>query len=154
MSATIYINQVAEGATLQKDSTGVRTLSKLHPVIISTDNNANAIVIQQRSINYYVTLYLDYIIIIVNGNNFSGTPAQLKALLNSTVFNTFATTEGGTTGNPTPPSTVIENAATYAAISNSIEKRLIKVTADETNNGNKSLYLHDGTTLYFLQTIQ
>lgn len=46
-----------------------------------------------------------------------------------------------------------EIAATFAAISASTKKRLIEVTADEENNGDMSLYRHNGTTLKFLQTI-
>jgi hypothetical protein len=46
-----------------------------------------------------------------------------------------------------------ELAATYSAITGSVAPRLIEVTADETNNGNNSLYLYNGITLKFLQTI-
>jgi len=42
---------------------------------------------------------------------------------------------------------------TFALISGSTHRRLIYVTADETNNGDTSLYFHNGTTLKFLQTI-
>jgi hypothetical protein len=48
--------------------------------------------------------------------------------------------------------TTIEIADTFADISGS-GQRFVIVTADETNNGDKSLYLYDGTTLLFLQTI-
>lgn len=48
---------------------------------------------------------------------------------------------------------LLEISATFAAIAGGSTQRLIKVTADETNNGDKSLYLHDGTTRLFLQTI-
>lgn len=49
--------------------------------------------------------------------------------------------------------TFIEVAATFAAIAVSTAKRLVYVTADETNNGDISLYIHNGTALKFLQTI-
>jgi hypothetical protein len=47
----------------------------------------------------------------------------------------------------------LETAATYSAISLSTDKRFVLVTADETNNGDMSLYLYTGTALKFLQTI-
>jgi hypothetical protein len=46
-----------------------------------------------------------------------------------------------------------EIAASYGAISNAKNKRIIYVTADENNNGDTSLYIHDGTSLIFLLTI-
>jgi len=46
-----------------------------------------------------------------------------------------------------------EPVDTFADISEETTERLIRVDADETNNGDKSLYLHDGTTILFLQTI-
>lgn len=55
-----------------------------------------------------------------------------------------------------PLSTVMvamEIAPTHAGISASTAKRLIYVTADELNNGDTSLYLHNGTLLKFLLTI-
>lgn len=48
---------------------------------------------------------------------------------------------------------LIEISATHAAIAGGTRKRIVKVTADETNNGDSSLYLHDGSTLIFLLTI-
>lgn len=47
----------------------------------------------------------------------------------------------------------IEIAATFALISAATNRRLIYVTADETNNGDTSLYLYTGTALKFLQTV-
>jgi hypothetical protein len=46
-----------------------------------------------------------------------------------------------------------EIAATYSAITGSVAPRLIEVTDDETNNGNNSLYLYNGISIKFLQTI-
>jgi len=43
-----------------------------------------------------------------------------------------------------------ESAATFSAISTSTAKRLVVVDADETNNNDSILYLHNGTTLKFL----
>lgn len=47
----------------------------------------------------------------------------------------------------------VEIANSYATISSDTYKRLIYVAADENNNGNISLYLHNGTIIKFLQTI-
>lgn len=47
----------------------------------------------------------------------------------------------------------IEVAATFAAIIPSTTKRLVYVQADETNNGDISLYIYNGTALKFLQTV-
>jgi hypothetical protein len=47
----------------------------------------------------------------------------------------------------------VEVAATKAAVNPGIKRRHVIVTADETNNGDTSLYIHNGTTLKFLQTI-
>ena len=47
----------------------------------------------------------------------------------------------------------LETAATFSAISSSTLQRFVFVTADETNNGNTSLYLYTGTTLKFLLTV-
>lgn len=44
----------------------------------------------------------------------------------------------------------LEVAATYASISASTATRLVLVSADETNNGDKILYLYDGTALQLL----
>ena len=47
-----------------------------------------------------------------------------------------------------------ETVSTYANISASTADRWIRVAADETNNGNKSLYLYtSGIGLEFIQTI-
>ena len=47
-----------------------------------------------------------------------------------------------------------EIAATFATISSSIMDRLIRVSVDETNDGDKSLYLYTtGIGIEFLQTI-
>ena len=48
---------------------------------------------------------------------------------------------------------IIEVADSFDTISESTTKRFIYVTADETNNGDTSLYLHNGTDLKFLQTV-
>lgn len=47
----------------------------------------------------------------------------------------------------------LEISSTYAAISTSTVKRQVYVLVDETNNGDKSLYLYTGSTLKFLQTV-
>lgn len=47
----------------------------------------------------------------------------------------------------------IEVAATRAAVLPSTTKRLVYVQADETNNGDISLYIYNGTALKFLQTV-
>lgn len=47
----------------------------------------------------------------------------------------------------------LEIAATFATISSSSNKRFIYVLADETNNGDISLYLYTGISLKFLQTV-
>ena len=65
----------------------------------------------------------------------------------------FPDTDNGTGGSVLFGTIGLETAATFSAINASTDKRLIIVTADETNNGDKSLYLHDGTTKIFLQTI-
>jgi hypothetical protein len=46
-----------------------------------------------------------------------------------------------------------EIAATKSAVSSSTHKRIIVVEADESNNGDGSLYIHNGTALVFLLTI-
>lgn len=48
---------------------------------------------------------------------------------------------------------LVEIAATKAAVNVATHQRLVYVTADETNNGDTSLYLHTGSTLKFLQTV-
>ena len=52
-----------------------------------------------------------------------------------------------------PGGLFLELSATFAAIAGGPVQRLVVVAVDETNNSDKSLYLHDGTTLLFLQTI-
>jgi hypothetical protein len=42
---------------------------------------------------------------------------------------------------------------TFAGISASTHRRLVYVIADENNNGDTSLYFHNGTALKFLQTV-
>lgn len=42
---------------------------------------------------------------------------------------------------------MFQESATYAAIGSSTRKRLVFVTADETNNNDKTLYYHNGSTL-------
>ena len=50
--------------------------------------------------------------------------------------------------------TFIQVSATFAGIGASTTTRLVYVAADETNNGDKSLYIYiNGTGLMFLQTI-
>jgi hypothetical protein len=46
-----------------------------------------------------------------------------------------------------------EFAETKETVNASTAKRLVVVTADESNNGDGSLYIHDGTSLIFLLTI-
>lgn len=41
----------------------------------------------------------------------------------------------------------LELSATYAAISSSVIPRLVRVAADETNNGLLAWYIHTGTAL-------
>ena len=60
--------------------------------------------------------------------------------------------EPGGSGLPTE-GLPLEIAATFAAIDGASDARFIIVTNDETNNNDKSLYLHDGSTKLFLQTI-
>lgn len=49
---------------------------------------------------------------------------------------------------------LFEYADNYASISATIDPRLIFVVVDETNANDKSLYLHTGVSLQFLQTIK
>lgn len=48
---------------------------------------------------------------------------------------------------------IIEIQNTYAGISTDTYKRLILVLTDETNNNDKSLYVHTGTGITFLLTL-
>ena len=43
-------------------------------------------------------------------------------------------------------------SATFAAIGNSLVKRIIMVTADETNGGQTTLYFHDGVNIQWFPT--
>lgn len=49
--------------------------------------------------------------------------------------------------------TGFQGAATFSAIGSSTEPRIIRVAVDENNNGDKSIYLHNGTSLELLLTI-
>jgi hypothetical protein len=62
-------------------------------------------------------------------------------------------TASGTGGGGGSTALNIETVATYADITSSTEKRFIIVTSDETNGGDRSLYMYTGTQLQFLQTL-
>ncbi len=117
--------------------------------------------------------------ILINGDPFSGDIVELQQTLRSEIF-FLAEGEGGGGGSMTPGQIVdalesltgnqrlaasaikdlpagggasIENAATFSAITGSSSARFVIVAADETNNGDSSLYIHNGSTLIFLFTI-
>lgn len=46
----------------------------------------------------------------------------------------------------------LERAATFASITNTTTARLVSVAADETNNGDWTLYFHNGSTLNWIPT--
>lgn len=81
-----------------------------------------------------------------SGSGGSGLPNQAgnagKYLTTNGSASSWATVAGG-----------IELSATKAAVSSSVVVRFVRVAVDETNNGDKSLYLHNGSTLEFLLTI-
>lgn len=60
----------------------------------------------------------------------------------------------GPQGPEGPAGAGIEIYAHKSDISNSVARRFIIVTTDETNNNDTSLYLHNGTALKFLLTIE
>jgi hypothetical protein len=57
-----------------------------------------------------------------------------------------STATGGSTG------TAVETAATFASMDTSSVKRLVYVTADETNSGKRTLYMHGGDSLMRITT--
>lgn len=49
---------------------------------------------------------------------------------------------------------ISETASTFATISTSMRPRTIVVIADETNDGLRTTYIHDGFTLSWLPTVE
>lgn len=47
---------------------------------------------------------------------------------------------------------VLEQAATFATVSSSTVARFVSVAADETNNGQQTLYFHNGSSLNWIPT--
>lgn len=64
----------------------------------------------------------------------------------------YLTTSGTTASWATPPGG-IEVSANKAGVNTATTPRLVYVTADESNNGDTSLYIHNGSMLKFLQTV-
>jgi hypothetical protein len=69
-----------------------------------------------------------------------------KTITDTTLNFTINATATGGTG------TTVETAATFASMDTSSAKRLVYVTADETNSGKRTLYMHGGDSLMRITT--
>jgi hypothetical protein len=69
-----------------------------------------------------------------------------KNVTDTTLGWTINSTATGSTG------TAVETAATFASMDTSSAKRLVYVTADETNSGKRTLYMHGGDSLMRITT--